>query len=145
MTRMLASVTGPDEAEIALAGGADIIDLKDPTKGALGAVPAACIRSTVARVGGRRPVSAVAGEYPMQPDAVLAAAEAVVDAGPEFVKLGIFPGGVPESCFAAVAGLARRVKLIAVLFADLEPDLELLPGLGQAGFRGAMLDTARKD
>ena len=29
MTKMLASVTGPDEAEIAIAGGADIIDLKD--------------------------------------------------------------------------------------------------------------------
>ena len=37
MTKMLASVTGVEEAEIAIAGGADIIDLKDPTAGALGA------------------------------------------------------------------------------------------------------------
>ncbi|TIQ75182.1 MAG: dihydroneopterin aldolase, partial [Mesorhizobium sp.] len=38
MTRMLASVTGVDEAEIALSGGVDIVDLKDPKAGALGAV-----------------------------------------------------------------------------------------------------------
>ncbi|HEV7911681.1 MAG TPA: (5-formylfuran-3-yl)methyl phosphate synthase, partial [Methylocella sp.] len=38
---MLASVTNPAEAEAVRAGGADIIDLKDPAKGALGALDAA--------------------------------------------------------------------------------------------------------
>ena len=64
MTRMLASVNGPAEAEIALAGGADIIDLKDPTRGALGAVASGVIGATVRAVGKRRLVSAVAGDLP---------------------------------------------------------------------------------
>ena len=38
MTKMLASVIGLAEAEIAIAGGADIVDLKNPRAGALGAV-----------------------------------------------------------------------------------------------------------
>ena len=37
MTLMLASVLSREEAEIALAHGADIIDCKDPARGALGA------------------------------------------------------------------------------------------------------------
>ena len=38
MTLLLASVTGPDEAALVLAHGADIIDLKDASNGALGAL-----------------------------------------------------------------------------------------------------------
>jgi len=40
MTLMLASVASPAEAEAVWAGGADIIDLKDPANGALGALDA---------------------------------------------------------------------------------------------------------
>ena len=38
MTLLLASVNGPAEAEIAVAQGVDIVDLKDTSKGAFGAV-----------------------------------------------------------------------------------------------------------
>ncbi len=145
MTRMLASVTGPEEAEVALAGGADIIDLKDPSRGALGAVNATVVRATVARVAGRRPISAVAGDRPMQPASLLAAGSEMVEAGAEFVKLGIFPDGDPRTALRGLAPLAARTRLIAVLFADGAPDLSLLPVLAETGFAGAMLDTARKD
>lgn len=144
MTRMLASVTGPAEAEIALAGGADIIDLKDPAHGALGAVSPETVRATVAEVAGRRPVSAVTGDGPMQPRAVVSAAERMAEAGVDYLKQGVFPGGEPGSCIRALAPLAERVRLIAVLFADREPDFSLLPLLSRAGFHGAMLDTADK-
>lgn len=39
MTLMLASVRSQEEAEIALAQGADIIDCKEPAHGALAALP----------------------------------------------------------------------------------------------------------
>jgi len=144
MTRMLASVTGVDEAEIALAAGADIIDLKDPARGALGAVDPAIVRATVAAVAGRRPVSAVTGDLPMEPARILDAAGAMAAAGADFVKIGIFPGGDPRGTVAALAGLARKVRLIAVMMADRAPDFALLPALASAGFAGAMLDTADK-
>ena len=98
MTRMLASVTGPEEAEIALTAGADIIDLKDPTRGALGAVATAVIRTTVSAVRKRRPVSAVAGDLPMRPDLVAAAVRDIAATGVDYVKLGIFPDGDAAAC-----------------------------------------------
>ena len=73
MTLLLASVTGPAEAEIAVTHGADIVDLKDPTRGALGAVPADIVREAVGRVAGRRPTSAVCGDLPMEPEGLVAA------------------------------------------------------------------------
>jgi FolB domain-containing protein len=144
MTRMLASVNGPQEAEIALTGGADIIDLKDPTKGALGAVAPEIIRATVKTVANRRPVSAVAGDLPMQPDLVAATARAIAETGVDYVKLGIFPNGDAQACIRQLAGIATHTKLIAVFFADTNPDFSLLPLLKQNGFAGAMIDTQHK-
>ena len=73
MTLLLASVTGPDEAALMLAHGADIIDLKDPSNGALGALAPDVVRATVAAIHGRRPVSAVTGNLPMEPEVIVAA------------------------------------------------------------------------
>jgi dihydroneopterin aldolase len=144
MTLMLASATGPLEAETAIAGGADIVDLKDPAGGVLGAVALPTVRATVAMVAGRRPVSAVTGGLPMHPDRIVAAAESMAAAGVDYVKQGIFPEGDLESSLQALAPLAERVRLVAVLFADHAPDLQLLPALARAGFHAAMLDTADK-
>jgi dihydroneopterin aldolase len=141
---MLASVNGPQEAEIALAGGADILDLKDPAQGALGAVTREAVRATVETIAHRRPVSAVAGDLPMQPGRVAATVRDIAETGVDFVKLGIFPGGDPAGCIAALTDDARRIKLVAVFFADASPDLSLLPLLKRAGFAGAMLDTQGK-
>jgi dihydroneopterin aldolase len=144
MTKMLASVTGPEEAEIALTAGADLIDLKDPSHGALGAQPVSVVRETVAVVAGRRPVSAVTGDLPMQPDTIFAAAGEMADTGVDYVKIGIFPDGDAAACIRALSPLARRVRLVAVQFADRAPDLSLLAIAAEAGFAGAMLDTATK-
>jgi dihydroneopterin aldolase len=144
MTKMLASVTGEEEAEIGLAGGADIIDLKDPKSGALGAVPIATIRRTLAAVGERSQTSAVCGDLPMQPDTFLAKAEEIAATGVDYVKIGFFPSTDAAACAALLAALAARTKLIAVLFADRVPDFDLLPILAKHGFHGAMVDTADK-
>ncbi|MGC8523798.1 MAG: (5-formylfuran-3-yl)methyl phosphate synthase [Acidibrevibacterium sp.] len=145
MTWFLASVRDADEAAIALAGGADVIDFKDPAAGALGAVAPEIVREGVARVAGRRPVSAVLGDLPMQAAPLCAAAEAMAATGVDYLKLGIFPGGDAEAALAALAPLAARVKLVAVFFADRTPDLSLLALLAEHGFAGAMLDTAGKN
>ena len=65
MTLFLASVRDPAEAELALAAGADIVDLKDPGQGALGAVAPGVIAACVAAIAGRAPVSATIGDLPM--------------------------------------------------------------------------------
>jgi len=144
MTRMLASVADAAEAEIAVAGGADIIDLKDPGAGALGAVATDAIRKVVAAVGGRQATSAVCGDLPMEPETLRAKAEEIAATGVDYVKIGFFPSANAPACAAALAAVAARTKLIAVLFADLEPDFELLALFAGNGFHGAMVDTARK-
>jgi dihydroneopterin aldolase len=141
MTRMLASVTGPDEAELVIAGGADIVDLKAP---ASGVVTAAVVRQTVAAVAGRRPISAAIGEPPVPPQRLRDAVATMAATGVQTVTLGCLSGGDAAACIRAAAPFAREVKLIAVLFADRAPDPGLLPLLAETGFAGAMLDTAGK-
>ena len=144
MTKMLASVTGLAEAEIAIAGGADIVDLKDPKAGALGAVATETIRQVVTSVAGRCATSAVCGDLPMEPETIRAKAEEIAATGVDYVKIGFFPLRNAVACVEALAPLAARTKLIAVLFADQAPDFELLPVLAKHGFHGVMVDTADK-
>jgi uncharacterized protein (UPF0264 family) len=62
---LLVSVRSRAEAEAALAGGAAIIDVKEPNNGALGRAGSDVLASVLAAVGGRRPVSAALGELPV--------------------------------------------------------------------------------
>jgi uncharacterized protein (UPF0264 family) len=144
MSRFLASVRDADEAEIALAGGAQIIDFKDPAHGALGALPADVIAEGVQCVGHRAPTSATAGDWPLDPGALAAAAERIAATGVDFVKLGLVPGKGLEDCIRALAPLAARYRTVAVFFGDRGVPLQALDALREAGFAGAMLDTFDK-
>ncbi len=145
MTLMLASVTGPAEAEIAIAGGADLIDLKDPLRGAFGALPVAVVSETVKIIAGRRPVSAVAGDIPMEPAALFEAASRMAETGVDYVKIGFQPGETLAACIEALAPLTAKVRLVAAFFADQDPlDFTALSLLARHGFKAAMLDTAEK-
>jgi (5-formylfuran-3-yl)methyl phosphate synthase len=144
MTLMLASVTNPAEAEAVWAGGADIIDLKDPAKGALGALDADVAAGIVRSVGKRKPVSAAAGSSLGAPWAVVDAVAAMAATGVDYVKVGFSPGNAGADCVRALGPHASNTKLVGVLFADCEPDLDMLALMANNGFTGAMLDTAKK-
>jgi uncharacterized protein (UPF0264 family) len=62
MSRLLVSVRTAAEAEAALAGGADVIDVKEPNRGPLGRPDPSVIESVIALVAKRKPVTASAGE-----------------------------------------------------------------------------------
>jgi dihydroneopterin aldolase len=145
MTMMLASVRSLDEALIALDGGADLIDLKEPSRGALGALDHAAVRICVQAIGGRRPVSATIGDLPsMDPQSMTAAVERMAATGVDFIKIGFFSHPQAFDCANALSKLASRARLVAVLFADETYDLALVDELAGNGFSGAMLDTAHK-
>jgi uncharacterized protein (UPF0264 family) len=59
---LLVSVRSAAEALAALAGGADVIDVKEPNQGSLGAADDDTISAVVRAVAGRAPVSAALGE-----------------------------------------------------------------------------------
>ncbi len=60
--QLLVSVRSAAEVEAAIAGGADLIDVKEPERGSLGPPDRSVLAEVVASVAGRRPVSAALGE-----------------------------------------------------------------------------------
>ncbi len=144
MTKMLASVRSRQEAEIALQAGADIIDLKEPSRGALGAVDMRDIAEIVAFVNGRRLTSAASGDLPMEPDVVRAKVDELAATGVDFIKIGFLPSDYLTDCAKGLAGIAANRKLVAVLFADHVYPENVLDVFAEAGFHGVMIDTADK-
>ncbi|PNG26200.1 (5-formylfuran-3-yl)methyl phosphate synthase [Methylocella silvestris] len=142
MTAMLASVINEAEAGTALASAVDMIDLKDPARGALGALPARLVAAIVATVAGRKKTSAAAGDRFAAPADALEAACALAATGVDFVKIGLAAGGA--AIVDALGAYKENAGLIGVLFADQNPDLDLLNIMAERGFKGAMLDTFEK-
>ena len=62
MTGLLISVRSAAEAEVALAGGADLIDVKEPRRGSLGAAEPGVWQEVLRTVAGRAPTSVALGE-----------------------------------------------------------------------------------
>ncbi len=144
MTALLASVTTPEEALLAVQANVDLIDLKDPGQGALGALPLEQIRHIVEVLEGHT-VSATIGDLPLQPEIIGTAVKTISECGIDYIKIGFFPGGDADGVLAALQPLAKRFFLIAVLFADYMIALPLIDALASTGFKGVMLDTARKE
>jgi (5-formylfuran-3-yl)methyl phosphate synthase len=146
MTRMLASVQNRHEAGIVFQSGADIIDLKDPANGALGAVDRAKLLEVIEFIDGRCPVSAACGDLPMDPAIIREKVEDFVSTGVAYVKIGFFPSPELDNCIESLAPLAAHNKLIAVMFADYKDGYggALFDKLVASGFHGVMIDTADK-
>lgn len=154
--RLLVSVSSAAEATAALAGGADVIDAKNPRAGALGPVSLDVLREIYAAVAGTRPVTAALGDASSE-GAVEQDACAFAAAGARFVKVGFAgiasPARVAALIAATVRGAARGsdggASVVAVAYADADragsipPDL-FVPLATQAGARGLLIDTADK-
>ena len=98
-TGMLASVMNLAEARQAYSGGADIIDLKDPNNGALGALSLTEIGAIVKAISGTVPVSATVGDLPLDAELMLNAARDTAATGVDYVKIGFFHANAgPSQC-----------------------------------------------
>lgn len=149
--RLLVSVRSVEEALLAAEGGADFIDLKEPSAGALGGLPIATIRAIVAALreqGRGLPVSATIGDLGLADvSAVLARVAEVGECGVDYVKVGITrePGAT-----AALAALARvrsggvQYAVVPVFIADRGLDTALIEQACALRFPGVMADTADK-
>jgi uncharacterized protein (UPF0264 family) len=151
--RLLVSVVDAGEARVAAAAGADIIDVKDPSRGALGEAAPSIVRAVRKATPPHLPVSAALGDGPFSPVAVGILAENVAVCGADFVKLGLRDTALDAasaSLHAAKSRLPDGVQLVVAGFADFEragaPHPFDLPALAAAvGARGCLLDTAIKD
>lgn len=144
MTLFLASVRDQAEAETAIGGGADIIDLKDPGEGALGALAPDAIARCNRCIAGRKPVSATIGDLSLTGETARHAIRAAAALGVDYVKAGVFPGDDAESALGLLGREAAHVRLILVLFADAPPDFDAIGLAAKAGAAGIMFDTLGK-
>jgi uncharacterized protein (UPF0264 family) len=145
MTLFLASVRDAAETEMALGAGADIIDLKDPGQGALGALPLETIATCVRSIAGRVAVSATIGDLALEGAAIGDTVRATAAAGVDYVKLGLFSSTATASCLSLLAAETPRVRLVLVLFADALPDFDAVRAAANIGASGVMLDTLGKE
>src|SRR5262252_2765820 len=104
--RLLVSVTDVQEAAAALAGGADIVDAKDPGAGALGAVPVHVLHEIRMAIGNHRPVTAAIGDASDE-NAVETLARDFASAGMTLLKVG-FLGIDSAARVSALLGGAIR-------------------------------------
>jgi uncharacterized protein (UPF0264 family) len=123
---LLVSVADAADAVAAVEGGADIIDAKDPTRGALSPVSGPTLTAIIAAVRGRRPVSAALDEHSD-------GAFGTVDRLPRiaFVKVST-PRPMP----------GRALVLAAYADGRWEHVIEMA---AQCGAQGVLLDTGDKN
>ena len=144
-TRFLASVSNPHEAATMLAAGADIIDIKDPGKGALGAVDPVIAKEIVQSLSGQVMTSATIGDQPMETVHISNAVDSMRSTGVDIIKIGIFADFVPADILQVIKTRANNnCRIVLVFFADLKPQLDDFSALVEAGIYGVMLDTADK-
>jgi (5-formylfuran-3-yl)methyl phosphate synthase len=149
--QLLISVTSIEETQIALENGADIIDLKEPSLGALGALPIEKIQAIVTFVkatknSDNKLTSATIGDLPMQPELLLSHVTALALTGVDIIKIGFFETDDYQTCLNALESATQAgLKLIAVLFAEVTYPENLVEAIKYAGFIGVMLDTANKN
>ena len=145
MTGMLASVNSLEEALIALQANVDIIDLKQPEFGALGALDTQQVTAIVTRLAHSKPISATIGDLPMQADLIVNAVKDMAETGVDYIKIGFFPNQDWHEVIVKLHLLTQHsLKLIAVLFADQQPGFKTIKQFSLAGFSGVMLDTLNK-
>jgi (5-formylfuran-3-yl)methyl phosphate synthase len=157
--RLLVSVVSVQEAERALAGGADIIDVKDPAEGPLGAPAPSVLSEVVAAMGAAAPVSVALGDVPNLPHTAALAARGAALTGAAFVKVGLRAVAALDDAVALMSAVAAAVNtsparpaVIAAAYADaraLDPPA-LAPGwlpalVERTGIAGALVDTYVKD
>ena len=158
--RLLVSVRSAKEAECAVAGGAEIIDAKEPLRGSLGAVEAATLTGISEAVPDGVALSVALGD--LSTPAAAASAMDLIRAVPRrpaelYVKVGLMGVVGPAEARAVLeaAVVAARVaphaaRVIAVAYGDHElagavaPQTVVAAAAG-AGARGVLLDTWSKD
>jgi (5-formylfuran-3-yl)methyl phosphate synthase len=145
MTQLLISVKNVAEARIALDAGADIIDLKDPNIGALGALDGAICLQIVQVVNGHKLISATVGEQHSSLNELISSIEARAAIGVDIIKIAVSSHFYALDFVVEVTKLSHAgIKMVAVFFANKAMDLSLIANLQSAGFYGAMLDTRIK-
>lgn len=151
--QLLVSVRDAAEASAALVGGAHLIDVKEPARGALGAADPAEWHAIAAVAAGQRPLSIALGELSESSPAQLAALAGQVPRSAKFAKLGLAGcDGDPawrDKWLTVMRALPPGVGSVAVVYADhlsaAAPEPQAISALQEiAPLSAVLIDTQDK-
>jgi uncharacterized protein (UPF0264 family) len=150
--QLLVSPSSIDEARHS--GAADIIDVKKPSEGSLGANFPWVIREI--KAFSKKPVSAAIGDFDYKPGCASLAAYGAACAGADYVKIGLaFEGR--ERARDVIGAVVKAVKdefpkkyVVIAAYSDFErmhsiSPFDMAPVAAECGADVAMVDTGIKD
>jgi uncharacterized protein (UPF0264 family) len=152
----MVSVTDYDEVTEALNGGADIIDIKNPKEGALGANFPWITKRIVQDFGGKTEISATIGDIPNLPGTVTLAGLGAGQMGVNYIKFGMLGPKTESDARLISKAIARMLtefglssKLVVAGYADYEEQgcLDPLPLpkiASEIGAYGILIDIREK-
>ena len=154
--KVLISIRSIEELESCIEGGADIIDLKNPDEGSLGAAAPWFIKEVKERAN-NYPISAAIGDMPNLPGTAALAALGAAMSGADYVKVGLYGTHTEQESLTLMSDVVKAVKqgnpniiIVGAGFADAKLyggiDPMKIPSIVKsAGADIAMLDTKNKN
>jgi (5-formylfuran-3-yl)methyl phosphate synthase len=153
--RLMISVISINEAQEALQGGAEILDIKNPAEGSLGAQSPGLIREISRLFSAEAEISAAIGDLPNLPGTAALAALGAATCGADYIKVGLHGTRNETDAIALLREVQHGIlgfdtKVIAALYGDYSRAGTLNPEClariaAKAGVHGCLLDTAIKD
>ena len=142
-TKILTSIKSVNEINLVLKKRVDIIDFKDPSKGALGAISIKKISLFLKHLPSNQLTSATIGDiYDIKTikKKVFELSKTKVD----FIKIGFFFNLKKIKSLKSLKDSVKNKKIIAVLFADNKLDIGAIKEIKKAKFDGILIDTKNK-
>jgi uncharacterized protein (UPF0264 family) len=159
--KLLVSPKDLEEAKAVIRGNADIVDVKNPKEGSLGANFPWVIKSVkelVEKEGGNgMQMSAAIGDFNYKPGTASLAALGAASVGADYIKIGLFKITTQEEAIDLLSGVVRAVKgfdptkkVVAAFYSDYKRINSISPfeiiEIGKAvDIDVAMVDTGIKD
>lgn len=154
---LLVSAINIDEAKEAVKGGADILDVKNPVEGSLGANFPWVIHEISDYADGNIIVSTTIGDVPYKPGTVSLAALGAAYSGSNYVKVGLYGPENYDEAVDVMRNVVRTIReyddsitVVACGYADAykigSVEYDQIPEVAHdSGCDLAMLDTYIKD
>ena len=142
-TKILASIKSLNEIGLVLKKGVDIIDFKDPSVGSLGALSIKQISFFLKSIPSNQLTSATIGDIKdikIIKQKVIKLSKTSID----FIKIGFFFDEKKIKLLKNLKKLVKNKKIIAVLFADNKPNVDLIREIKKIQFDGILIDTKNK-
>ncbi len=158
--KVLVSPKDVEEAKAVISGNADIVDVKNPKEGSLGANFPWVIRSIkklVDEKGNGMEMSAAIGDFDYKPGTASLAALGAAASGAEYIKIGLHKIKTKEEAIDLLTGAVKAVKgfdpakkLVSAFYADYKRINSISPfEIAEIGkevdIDVAMIDTGIKD